>query len=68
MIYTMTRSEAMKILEVDERATPEEVKEQFRWLVHFYHPDNKDTGDENELRKILEAYGSMMLMASIADS
>lgn len=52
----MTLVEAYDILEVDYTVTDSELKEQFRWLVKFYHPDNRETPSITEFRKIVSAY------------
>lgn len=44
------------ILEIEETATQEEIKEAFRRLVKKYHPDNIYTGNEEKFREVLEAY------------
>lgn len=53
----MKRQEAYKTLELQETATPEEVKKQFRKLAAKYHPDqNKDPGAEEKFKTINSAY------------
>lgn len=52
----MTLDEALSILDLDYLAPMPIVKEQFRWLAHFYHPDNKDTGCSIEFKKTIHAY------------
>lgn len=44
-----------KILDVDKKASAEEIKKAFRKLAHKYHPDKKD-GDEAKFKEINEAY------------
>src|SRR5262245_27680018 len=36
---TMTRAEALRIFEIDDRRTPEEVRAAYRELVKVWHPD-----------------------------
>lgn len=52
----MKVKEAYSILELDETATPEEAKKQFRKMSKKLHPDNKESGDEAQFKKINEAY------------
>lgn len=52
----MNIKEAYKILELEQTAPPEEAKKQFRKLSKKLHPDNKDSGDEAQFKKINEAY------------
>ncbi len=52
----MNLYEACDILEIDPSIDNALLKEQFNWFVKFYHPDNKETGDVAEFRKIVEAY------------
>lgn len=44
-----------KILEVEEKASPEEIKKSFRTLSKKYHPDRNPNGDE-KFKEIAEAY------------
>lgn len=44
------------VLEIEETATQEEIKSAFRTLVKRYHPDNIETGNEQEFKKVMEAY------------
>jgi len=52
----MNLKEAYSILELQETATAEEAKKQFRKMSKKLHPDNKETGSEVEFKKINEAY------------
>lgn len=53
----MKLSEAYSILELQEDATPEQAKKQYRNLSKKYHPDvNKDPDAENKFKLINEAY------------
>ena len=52
----MNLSEALFITELDLDCPKELYKEQYRWLVKTYHPDNKKTGDQKEFVKILQAF------------
>jgi curved DNA-binding protein CbpA len=49
--------EALRILELDENNESRKIlKEQYQWLVWFYHPDNLSTGNREEFQKVIEAY------------
>lgn len=52
----MKVKEAYSILELEETATLEEAKKQFRKMSKKLHPDNKETGDEAKFKQINEAY------------
>lgn len=52
----MTLNEAYDILDIENTAPDEMIKENYRWLVKFYHPDNNLTKDIKEFLKIIEAY------------
>ena len=43
-------------LGVDKSATTADIKSAFRKLAKKYHPDNKETGDEEKFKEISEAY------------
>lgn len=45
-----------EVLGVDKSATQNEIKSAFRKLAKKYHPDNKETGDEEKFKEIGEAY------------
>jgi molecular chaperone DnaJ len=46
-----------KVLGVDKKATPEEIKKAYRKLARQYHPDtNKDAGAEERFKEISEAH------------
>lgn len=48
------RAEALAQLELDENATPLTIKQQYRKLLHKYHPDKG--GDKHRTQKIDQAY------------
>lgn len=52
----MNVEEALKILDVDHKATISEIKENYKWLVKFYHPDNKKTGSSKHFQETIIAY------------
>jgi molecular chaperone DnaJ len=53
----MNLSEAYKLLELNDNATPEEAKKQFRKLAAKQHPDvNKEPDAEEKFKKLNEAY------------
>lgn len=52
----MNLTEAYQILEVDFDASDELVKENFRWLIKFYHPDCGICKDTVETSRIISAY------------
>lgn len=52
----MNLAEAYEILEVDHLASDQDLKDNFRWLVKFYHPDNPYTHDVAEFKKIILAF------------
>lgn len=45
-----------EVLQVSANAEQETIQRVFRMLAQRYHPDNKDTGDEQRFREIQEAY------------
>ena len=55
----MTLTEAYDILEVDRFASEQDIKENFRWLVKFYHPDHSDTPDVCEFKKVILAFNTI---------
>jgi molecular chaperone DnaJ len=44
-----------KVLDVDKKASKDEIKKAFRKLAHKYHPDKK-SGDEGKFKEVNEAY------------
>ncbi len=47
-----------KILDVDKKASADEIKKAFRKKAHKYHPDKKD-GDEKKFKEANEAYQTL---------
>ncbi|HEU4507269.1 MAG TPA: DnaJ domain-containing protein [Pyrinomonadaceae bacterium] len=45
-----------EVLQVSDGAEPETVNRVYRMLAQRYHPDNRETGNENRFRQITEAY------------
>ena len=45
-----------EVLGVKKTATKDEIKSAYRKLAKVYHPDNKETGDEEKFKEIQEAY------------
>lgn len=46
-----------EVLQVSRRAHPMIINRAFRLLAAFYHPDNKETGNQDIFRDVLEAHG-----------
>src|SRR3989338_1670915 len=44
-----------KVLGLNKNATKEEIKKSYKRLARKYHPDNKETGDEERFKEINEA-------------
>jgi len=47
-------------LELNPNASTEEVKKRYRDLAKKYHPDNKNTGNEEKFKSITEAYENII--------
>ena len=45
-----------EVLGVKKNATKDEIKSAYRKLAKKYHPDNKETGDEEKFKEVQEAY------------
>ncbi len=52
----MSSEDYYSILEVGQSASSSEIKQSYKKLARKYHPDNKETGDENLFKKLGEAY------------
>lgn len=52
---TRTEDEIYRIMNVDEHATIEDIKKQYRVLAMVHHPD-RNGGDENKFKELQEAY------------
>ena len=49
-------SDCYEILQVSRRADPLIITKAYRLLATLYHPDNKETGDEEKFREVVGAY------------
>ena len=49
--------EYYEVLQVSDNAEPETISRVYRLLAQRFHPDNRETGNENRFREITEAYG-----------
>jgi hypothetical protein len=47
---------ALEALDLTEVPDLKVLREQFRWLSRFYHPDNRATGDIDEFIKVKKSY------------
>src|SRR5882724_3346404 len=45
-----------ELLQLNPKADPDTIHRVYRILAQRYHPDNKETGDDNLFRRLLEAY------------
>lgn len=52
----MTTKEALCILELDDLASEERIKKAYKKMVQKYHPDNRETRDEDMFIKVKDAY------------
>ena len=59
----MTLIEAYEVLDLDfdHSIDLHMIKEQYWWLIKFYHP-HSDTAHDGQFRKIIEAYRIIMEM------
>ncbi len=48
-----------ELLEVNPKATPETIHRVYRILAQRYHPDNRDTGDEELFKRLTRAYQTL---------
>ncbi|KRW99465.1 DnaJ domain [Pseudocohnilembus persalinus] len=48
-----------QILNVSEKATQKEIKAHYHKLAKLYHPDNKNTANEDKFKEISEAYSTL---------
>ena len=49
-----------KILGIDKTASKEEIKKAYKKLAKKYHPDNKETGDEQKFKEVQNAYETLI--------
>ena len=49
-------SDCYEILQVSRRADPLMITKAYRLLATLYHPDNKETGNEERFREVVDAY------------
>ncbi len=45
-----------EVLQVNPKAAPETIHRVYRLLAQQFHPDNQETGDERQFRRLVEAY------------
>src|SRR5258708_5949502 len=49
-------SDYYDVLQLSPKADPDTIHRVYRLLAQRYHPDNLETGDQNQFRAVLEAY------------
>lgn len=52
----MAKRDYYEVLGLQKGASKDDIKSAYRKLAKKYHPDNKETGDENKFKEIQEAY------------
>lgn len=57
----MNLKEAYSVLDVDQFVDSNMLKQNYKWLIKLYHPDNKEHGDKNQLFKVIKAYNLILL-------
>jgi len=45
-----------EVMQVNQKADPDTIHRVYRLMAQRFHPDNKDTGDEEEFKRITRAY------------
>ena len=53
---TTPETDYYELLQISSNAEPETIHRVYRLLAPRFHPDNRETGDENRFRDITEAY------------
>jgi DnaJ-class molecular chaperone len=53
------KKDSFKILNIDKRASKEEIKKRYKELAKIYHPDNTHTGNLNKFHEIAKAYEAL---------
>lgn len=52
----LSESDLYEVLQLNPKADPDTIHRVYRLLAQRFHPDNKDTGDEEEFKRITRAY------------